>query len=75
MQSRFIKALFVSIILLFILVNGCTKQKIINEEKQLSEIQIIACNSADEGSTCDTKLEELKIITKEQCCQILNKCC
>ena len=41
----------------------------------LSDLQITACNSADAGNTCDTKLGEVGIVTKEQCCSSLGKCC
>ena len=43
--------------------------------KTLTEFQVIACNSADEAGTCDTRLAELGIVLTEDCCQILGKCC
>ena len=46
-----------------------------DEQELLSELQVVACNSADKGKTCDTKLKELGIVPKEQCCQVLGKCC
>jgi len=58
-----------------IVINGCSGQKTTNKEERLTELQITACNSAHDGNTCDTKLEELEIITKEQCCKELGKCC
>ena len=66
------KLIIITLILLF-LISSCTKEKI--NKVQLSEIQITACNSADKGGTCDTKLASLNIVTKEQCCQALGKCC
>jgi hypothetical protein len=60
------KIILLLIMVLFIL--GCAA-------KELTELQVTACESADEGGTCDTKLEDLNIVTKEECCQILDKCC
>ena len=67
------KILTISLIIIVILIsNGCVQE---HTKEELSELQITACNSADEGNTCDTKLEDLGIVTKEQCCGILGKCC
>jgi|TARA_Y100000031_G_C8196639_1_gene374016 hypothetical protein len=66
--------ILISTMIILVLVGGCAEEKVV-ENNKLSELQITACNSADDGNTCDTKLEELGIVTKEQCCQILNKCC
>lgn len=41
----------------------------------LSDIQITACNEAYKAETCDTRLAELGIVMKEECCEALNKCC
>lgn len=43
--------------------------------KELSEIQTIACYSAEQGNTCFTKLLDLDIVTPENCCKMLNYCC
>ena len=43
--------------------------------KTLSELQITACNAADKAQTCDTRLVEVGIVTKEECCDVLEKCC
>ena len=43
--------------------------------KSLSDIQVTACNTAHEAGTCDTRLAELGIVLKEDCCSILGKCC
>jgi hypothetical protein len=45
------------------------------EGSTLSELQVSACNAANDGGTCDTKLEDLGIVTKSECCSKLNKCC
>ena len=62
------------ILILLVLSVSCTQ---VPEEppKTLSELQIMACNTADEANTCDSRLAELGIVLKEDCCQILGKCC
>ena len=45
------------------------------EYRSLSDIQIEACNMAHEAGTCDTRLEDLGIVIKEECCEVLGKCC
>ena len=67
------KKFMVMLLIFLFLINGCAKGTV--KQEQLSEIQITACNSADKGGTCDTKLASLNIVTKEQCCQALGKCC
>ena len=66
--------LFLLIFLIFI--NACQKS---SESKTkitaLSELQITACTTADEAGTCDTRLPELGIVLKENCCKALGKCC
>lgn len=42
---------------------------------ELSELQVTACNTADKAGTCDTRLQEVGIVLKEECCEILGKCC
>tara|TARA_Y100000310_G_C20480362_1_gene714381 strand:+ start:750 stop:956 length:207 start_codon:yes stop_codon:yes gene_type:complete len=66
------KAIILLILLLVIV--GC---KEIPEEvpKTLSELQVDACNAADEAGTCSTRLAELGIVLKEDCCEVLEKCC
>ncbi len=44
-------------------------------ETELSDFQVAACNAADEGGACYTKLPELGIVTPEECCKYLKKCC
>ena len=41
----------------------------------LSNLQIEACNSADAGGTCQTKLKDFGIVSLEECCKYLKKCC
>ncbi|MEM2919037.1 MAG: hypothetical protein QXY62_06030 [Candidatus Altiarchaeota archaeon] len=41
----------------------------------LSDLQISACEAADEGGTCFTKLPELNLVSAEDCCKYLGKCC
>lgn len=45
------------------------------EVRSLSDIQVAACETADKAGTCGTRLAELGIVLKEECCEILNKCC
>ena len=45
------------------------------EIRSLSDLQIAACETADDAGTCDTRLAEVGIVLKEECCEILNKCC
>lgn len=47
----------------------------LESRRGLSELQITACNSADEGGTCDTKLPRLGLVAKEECCELLGRCC
>lgn len=44
-------------------------------EVPLSELQITACEAADEGGTCFTKLPDLNLVSTEECCKYLGKCC
>ena len=65
--------LFFLIFALFLV--GCkdTTQK--ETTKALSEFQVTACNTAHEAGTCDTRLSEVGIVSKEDCCKALRKCC
>ena len=62
--------LLVALLISFV---GCNE--ISEKEVTLSELQVEACNIADEAGTCDTRLIEVGIVLKEKCCQILGKCC
>lgn len=63
--------LMLSLIIIVFLI-GCQK---VEEKAVLSELQISACNTADKAGTCDTRLEEVGIVTAEDCCEVLEKCC
>lgn len=41
----------------------------------LTELQTEACNNAEIGGTCESKLKELNIVPLEDCCKYLGKCC
>jgi hypothetical protein len=41
----------------------------------LSDFQVTACNAADRSGTCVTKLPKLNLISPEDCCKYLGKCC
>jgi len=59
--------------LIFLL--GCKEIPEKEIPKTLSELQVDACNIADEAGSCDTRLIEVGIVLKEECCNILEKCC
>ena len=63
-------------LLVIVIVVGCKGQESKSSSKtSLSELQIDACNSADAAKTCDTRLPEVGIVLKEDCCKVLGKCC
>jgi len=62
------------VLIIVIIANGCQEQQTQSKPK-LSELQIEACNSADAAGTCDTRLAEVGIVLKEDCCKELGKCC
>lgn len=76
------KEMIIAVLCLFTVVACTPNNQVSNEtnqqqnesEQTLNEFQIAACNSADENSACN-KLTELDIISKEECCNKLNKCC
>ena len=41
----------------------------------LGDMQIAACNAADKANTCKTRLAKLGVVTTEECCKYLQKCC
>ena len=43
--------------------------------KTLNDLQITACKAAHDAGTCDTRLPEVGIVLKEECCKNLGKCC
>ena len=74
------KTILISLLFLIIVIIavGCqitTQNKVSDKQKSLSELQIEACNSAAAAKTCDTRLAEVGIVLKEDCCKELGKCC
>ena len=68
------------LLILVIVIAGCQSYQVKDEitakpEKSLSDMQVTACNTANEAYTCDTRLAELGIVSKEDCCKALGKCC
>ena len=63
------------LLLLVILIVSCKQQNKGTAITGLSELQISACDSADTAKTCDTRLAEVGIVLKEDCCKELGKCC
>jgi len=67
------------LLVLIIFLSACQKVSETKSEKkvtnQLSDMQVTACNTADEAKTCDTRLAELGIVLKGDCCRVLGKCC
>jgi len=61
--------------LILILIASCKQEVKDTTKTQLSELQIEACNSADAAKTCNTRLAEVGIVLKEDCCGELGKCC
>ena len=68
------KKLFLIIIISLLLIS-CKEIPKKEASKALSELQVTACNTANEAGTCNTRLDELGIISKEDCCEVLGKCC
>ena len=68
---------FALILLIFVILTaGCQKNpEPKTEAKTLSDMQITACNTANDAGTCNTRLPELGIVLKEDCCKYLGKCC
>ena len=64
-------------LIILIIVIGCKniQQNKVDKSKTLSELQIEACNSADAAKACETRLPEIGIVLKEDCCEVLEKCC
>lgn len=80
-QSSKIKRYMIDFALVFlflIILTACQKVERKSEmkpEKSLSDMQITSCNAAHGAGTCDTRLQELGIVMKEDCCEVLGKCC
>ena len=67
------KVLFFLILALFLV--SCKETAKKENTKPLSELQVTACNTAHDAGTCDTRLSEVSIVSKEDCCKALEKCC
>ena len=70
MKKIVLFVLLLQLVLLF----GCQANQPA-ESITLSDLQIQACNSADEAGTCNSRLPEVGIILAEDCCEALGKCC
>ena len=68
------KKLLLFILLLLFLVS-CKESPKKEAPNALSELQAAACDKADEAETCDSRLIEVGIVLKEECCKNLGKCC
>ena len=44
-------------------------------QSTLSNMQITACNAANQAGTCNSRLPEVGIVLQEECCEQLGKCC
>ena len=74
MKKKILISLLFFLIILFVI--GCkTTEQNKSTKTTLSELQVEACNSADAAKTCDTRLAEVGIVLKEDCCRELGKCC
>ena len=75
--SLYVKIFLILFLLIIVIVVGCKniQQNKVDKSKTLSELQIEACNSAAAAKTCDTRLAEVGIVLKEDCCRVLGKCC
>ena len=73
-QQMFYLAVVViaAIIAIFLLISNYNNQE---NTELLNDLQIQACNSADEAGTCETRLPEVGIVLSEDCCKALGKCC
>lgn len=43
--------------------------------KAISDMDLLACTTAEESGTCFTKLPELGLISPGECCEKIGKCC
>ena len=74
-KKRFnMKGMILILIIFIVVLNGC-KVSDSKADITLSELQIDACNAADNAGTCDSRLVDLGIVLQEDCCQSLGKCC
>lgn len=77
-MNKYHTLLFLLLLIVLLFLASCQQleQEVPKEKKDdLSKIQQTACEAADRGNTCDTKLKSIAIITKEECCSKYGKCC
>ena len=65
------KKIFLLFVLLLFLVS-CKELPKKETPKTLSELQVTACNKADEAKTCDTRLTEVGIVLKEVTLRVMD---
>ena len=65
-------AVIAAIIAIFLLISNYNNQ---DNTASLNDLQIQACNTADQAGTCQTRLPEVGIVLAEDCCEALGKCC
>jgi len=70
-----IKLILFILSLQLLILAGCQVNQSAESSTELSDLQIQACNSADEAGTCETRLSEVGIVLVEECCQQLGECC
>lgn len=73
------KPIFRDLIILVVFVGLALVLDTINDNAQptgytLNELQEYACNTAHNADTC-SKLDELGVVLREECCSTLGKCC
>lgn len=68
---RLNKVTLAGVLIIIIVFAGCK----VEQKAQLSDLQFEACNAADSAGTCSTRLAEVGIVLKEDCCEVLGKCC
>lgn len=63
------------LVLLTVLLFGCTKVPDKNPENAIDDLKMTACEEADKAGTCQTRLIEVGIVMPDECCKTLGKCC
>lgn len=57
------------VFVLVIFIFGCFREK-----PELNQLQVTACNAASANNNCG-KLADLGLVSEEECCSALGKCC
>ncbi len=65
------KVLIILFLVGIIFMSGCVT---VTDEK-LDDLQILACGTANNAKTCQTRLIEVGIVMPTECCRILKECC